>query len=340
MPAHYLPDHLRLALLAGLLALLGMLSIGIGSVSLSVAQVWTALWGGGDETLHTILWQLRVPRCLTALLAGAALATAGLLMQSMFQNPLAGPDVLGVSAGANLGVAVAIIGLGSWLPIVDSRWGLVTAAVAGSVAAMALIVLGSLRLRDHLTLLIIGLMVASAVAALVGILEFFATAEQTRALVVWGFGSLAGVAWAQLQVLALVVMLSLLAAWLGSKQLDLLQLGAVQARSLGMALQRQRTLLILLVCVLTGVVTAYCGLLAFIGIAVPHLARVVVRAHTHRILVPAAALMGGVVLLACDILSRLPYAQGSLPINAITALVGAPVVVWVVLRRKPNVSHT
>ncbi len=314
-----------------------LLGLTAGSVFISPWHVLQILTGSAEPSAYNdIVLLFRLPRILTAVFAGAALALAGLLMQTLFQNPLAGPDVLGITAGASLGVAIftlvggaAIAGLGL------NAVGFTTVgfAVAGSAVAFLAVLAASSRLRGNLTLLILGLMVASIVAALVSALQFFATADETRAFMLWTFGSVGGVTWARLWVLLPTVCLGLAAAALLAKPLNLLLLGEAYAASLGLQVARMRMGILVVTSLLTGAVTAFCGPIAFIGIAVPHIARRLLPTTDHRYLLPLSALTGAFTLAVCDLIAQLPGTSLSLPINVVTSLVGAPVVIVVVLRR-------
>lgn len=320
-------------LLAGATVALLVLSVGVGSVWIPPDEVLRALVSGGDSVSATIVRTLRLPRALAALLAGAALGTAGLQMQTYFRNDLAGPYVLGLSAGASLGVALLVLGAGVLGLGAVGAWGLAAAAFLGAGAVLALVALAALRVSEGATLLIVGLMFASFTSAIVSVLQFFAEADRVQAFLFWTFGSLGGVTWAQLPVLAGGVGAGLLLGGLLVKPLDALLLGERYAESMGVSVARARALVFASTSLLAGTVTAFCGPIAFVGLAVPHLVRALTPQATHRVLVPATALGGAVVLLACDLVARLPGSGLSLPLNAVTSLVGAPVVVWVLLRR-------
>jgi iron complex transport system permease protein len=336
-PAPAEPTPLRfavlLALLAGALALLCLLALSVGAVWVSPAEIVHILLGGkAEETTHAVLLLFRLPRVMTAVLAGAALALCGLQMQTLFQNPLAGPDVLGISAGASLGVAIVVL-IGGSIGATLGAWGLTGAAVAGAAASMALVLAVSVRLRDNLTLLIAGLLVAGLVTAIVSVLQYFATADQMQSFVLWTFGSLGGVTWHRLGIIAPCVAVGVAASLVLAKPLNLLLLGEGYARSMGLNVRRTRYAVIGLVSLLTGCITAFCGPIAFVGIMVPHLARMALPTTNHFKLLPAVALVGAITLVVCDMVAQLPGLSMSLPINAVTSLVGAPVVIWVILTR-------
>lgn len=326
-----------------LLALVGT-ALSLGSAPIPLADAFASLLGQSlaDPVWEGILWQIRLPRCLAALLGGTALALSGLLMQTLFRNPLAGPYSLGISSGAALGAALVILATASipgWSagtaaqgPLADLvDLGVAGASMAGAALVMALVLAVSRRIRDNATLLILGLMFGQMAGGLVSLLQAFAPAEQIRAFTFWSFGSFAGVTWAQMPILAGATLAGLLAAGFCVKPLNALLLGDTYARSLGVSLQSTRLLLLAGASVLAGAVTAFCGPVAFLGLAVPHLARGLFRTADHRVLVPACVLLGAAMALASDIAAGLPGSDRALPLNAVTALVGAPVVIRVLL---------
>lgn len=328
--------------LLGLTALLFVLSLTLGSVAIPFAEVLAALVGRPttDAAWAAIVRDFRLPRALTALLAGAALSASGLLMQTLFRNALAGPYVLGLSAGASLGVAVVvlagssvgfagIVGLGGL-----GAWTLIGASVAGSAVVLGLIGWVATRIEDSTTLLILGLMFSSLTGAVVSILQYLSDADQIQAFLLWTFGSLGGVTWLQLAVLGPTLAVSLVGCLLLIKALNVLLLGERYAASLGLHLTRTRLGVIGLTSVLAGGVTAFCGPIAFLGLAVPHLTRAVLNTSDHRAVLPACLPAGSALLLTCDLLARLPGTALTLPINAVTALFGAPVVIWILLRQR------
>jgi iron complex transport system permease protein len=336
----------RPAVLVGLVALLLALtaaSLSLGSAPIPIADAALSLLGKplADPVWEGILWQIRMPRCLAALLAGASLALAGLLMQTLFRNPLANPYSLSVSSGASLGAAAVILAAGAgpaWLGSsgLAADLGVAGASLAGAAAVMALVLLVSRRIRDNATLLILGLMFGQAAGGLVSVLQAFSPAERIRDFTFWSFGSFAGVTWGQMPILGAAAGLGLLSAVACVKPLNALLLGEAYARSLGVPLQKTRVLLLGGASLMAGAVTAFCGPVAFIGLAVPHLCRGLLRTADHRLLVPSAALMGAALALGADIVAALPGSDRALPLNAVTALVGAPVVIRVLLRRRPG----
>ncbi|MEL6673635.1 MAG: iron ABC transporter permease [Bacteroidota bacterium] len=328
--------------LLGLLGSLFILDLAWGSVSIPFNEVLSWLTGQStsEQGWDNILTYLRLPKACSAVLVGGALAVGGLMMQTLFRNPLAGPSVLGLTAGASLGVALVMLSSGaatSILAIQQLGIGgsslMVLAASMGAGLVMGLILLMSFRIRDHVVLLILGIMLGFLTTAVVSIWQYFSSPEQIQDYLIWTFGSLGGQSPAQLQIMALVIGLALLLAFIQSKSLNLLLLGEAYARSMGLSVKPARAWIIALTSLLAGTVTGFCGPIGFIGIAVPHLARSLFQTADHRYLIPLNVLLGAVVMLACDLIASLPGSAVSLPINAVTALVGAPVVIWVILRR-------
>jgi len=327
-------------LLFAILILLFLVDIFLGSVTIPPGQIIQILLGNYQEqhAWQSIVMQFRLPRALTALLAGSSLALAGLLMQTYFRNPLAGPFVLGISSGASLGVALLVLS-GSFLGGIFVQWGanqwfMVLAASLGSGLVLALVLVASNRIKDSMTLLIIGLMFGSATGAIVGILQFFSRAEQIQVFLLWTMGSLGSLSWAEIQVFVLIFIVSVLISFTLFKTLNSLLMGENYARSMGIEIKKSRILIIAVTSLLAGATTAFCGPLAFVGIAVPHIARMIMPTSEHKILLPATLLSGAIILLFCDIISQLPGSQNVLPINAITSLMGAPVIIWVIMRKR------
>ncbi len=326
--------------LTTLFVILLFASIWIGSVYIPLPELARILTGGqpGLEVNQTIIHEFRIPRALTATVAGAGLALSGLLMQTLFRNPLAGPFVLGISSGASLGVALVILaGIGSWALLVG--WGLALAASLGAAAVMLLTLSLALRVRDVMSLLIIGLMVGSLTSALVGIMQYFSTGEEIQTFILWTFGSLGGLSWDELRIMGLLVIAGSFISFALIKPLNALLLSENYALSMGIRLLQARAFVILCTSLIAGAITAFCGPIAFVGLAVPHFSRLLFRTSDHRTLVPATLLCGAVIMLACDLVARIPGSDLVLPINAVTSLVGAPVVIWLVLKRG-NVSQS
>lgn len=310
--------------------------VATGSVSVPLGASLRILLGGEVEpaTWSQIVLHLRLPRAVTAALAGAALATSGLMMQTLFRNPLAGPFVLGISSGASLGVALVVLGSGAGFAAgLVSALGHVAAGIAGAGLVLVLVVVTARRVPT-LTLLILGVLFGYAASALVSILLRFGTAESVQSYVIWTQGEFASVSWAEMRVLAPLLGVGLVMAGLAVKPLDALLLGESYARSLGVGVERSRLWLISATALLAGAVTAFCGPIGFLGVAVPHLGRGLLRTSSHRLLVPAVALLGACLALVADLLAQLPGSSSVLPLNAVTALLGAPVVIWVIVRAR------
>ncbi len=312
-------------MLSVLTAVLFCVDLSVGAVSIPVADVWAALTGGDcPDATAFIVRNIRLIKAVVALLTGAALSVSGLQMQTLFRNPLAGPYVLGISSGASLGVALVVLaGMSSSVGIAGAAW-------VGAAAVLIVIASVGHRIKDIMVILILGMMFSSGVGAVVQILQYLSEEESLKAFVIWTMGSLGDVTGTQLAVLAPAVVVGLILAVATIKPLNLLLFGEEYAVTMGLNLRRSRLLLFLSTTLLAGTVTAFCGPIGFIGLAMPHVARMLMRDSDHRVLIPATALAGGAVLLLCDIISKL----FTLPINAITALLGIPVVVWVVLRNK------
>jgi iron complex transport system permease protein len=329
-------NRLLFLLLLILLLLLFYLDLCVGSVSLGWRDVITAFTGQFESELgRRILFEFRLPRAVTAVMAGMALSAAGLQMQTLFRNPLAGPYVLGLSSGAGLGVALLVLGLpfvGGIATGMPSSISILLAASLGASLVMLLMLLVSFRVRDVLTLLILGILLGSALSAIISILQYFTSESALRIFVIWTMGSLGGVSATQLNVLVPSVILGCLLAIASVKMLNGLLLGEDEARSLGVNILLARVLVFLSTSLLAGAITAFCGPIGFIGVAVPHLARMMFGTSDHRILMPASFLCGAIMMLLSDMLSQLPGTGMLLPINAVTSLLGIPVIVWIIFR--------
>ena len=329
-----------------LLLILVLLNIALGSVYIPFPEILSTLSGHAieNEGWRNIIIQFRVPKAITAVLVGSGLGISGLLMQTLFRNPLAGPFVLGISSGASLGVAIAILagmslGFGLTQMGIGGAWILTVSASLGAILVLGIVVLVSLKVQDSMSLLIIGLMFGSATGAVVTVLQFFSKAESIQAYLVWTFGSLGGVTWQELEVFLPVVLIGLVVSFLMSKTLNALLLGDNYARSLGVDIKRARLMIIIVTAILAGTITAFCGPIAFIGIAIPHITRLIFNTSNHRILFPMVILCGAILMLICDIIAQIPGQQYTLPINAVTSVFGAPLVIMLVMRRK-NFSKT
>jgi iron complex transport system permease protein len=338
--------EVKLLLLALLLAALFVISIAVGSVSMPVGDVLTILLGGepARATWTTIVLDFRLPKAITALLAGAALGVGGLIVQTLFRNPLADPYVLGVSSGASLGVALVVLASGAagstmlaGLSFIGDV-AVIAAASVGAALVMLLVLLVARQVRSVLTLLILGLMFGYAVGSFVSILMHFAIPERVQAYIQWTFGTFGAVTWSKLGVFALVICLALVMTLAAAKPLNALLLGETYARSMGVEVRRVRVWLLAALALLAGAVTAFCGPIGFLGIAVPHIARMVFRTADHAWLLPACGLLGAGLALLADIIAGVPGSQIMLPLNAVTALLGAPVVVWLLLRSRERIG--
>lgn len=341
LEASYSKWSRTMLLLGFILLVCFLLNISLGSVHITLEALLNYLTfrSTGNDSWDLILTNFRIPKALTALLVGGALGVSGLQMQTLFRNPLAGPYVLGISSGAGLGVALAIFlgfAVGGFLELsgVGRSWLLVIAAGAGSLIVLGIISLAAQRLKDSVTLLIIGLMFGATSGAIVSILQFFSQAENIQAYVIWSFGSLGSLSWAELFVFIPILLLGLCGSILLSKPLNALLLGESYATSLGLNLKRNRLYIILNTAILAGTVTAFCGPIAFFGIALPHLTRMLFNTTNHLMLTPLVILFGAILMLIFDGIAQLPGTEITLPINAVTALFGAPFVIYILLKKK------
>lgn len=336
------PTILLMAFILASIVLFFLLNLLLGSVAIPFRSVWNILWGSTDESViwQNIIWKSRVPQSLTALVAGAGLSISGLQMQTVFRNPLAGPSVLGISSGASLGVACVVLLSGTLGGVALSRMGYVgdvalsIAAIIGAMAIMALIVYVSQKVKGNVTLLIIGVMIGYVANAVIGVLKYFSVEEDIRAYVVWGLGSFARVSGDQMVLFICIMIVLIPLSFLLIKTMNLLLLGDGYARNLGLNIKRARLLVISCSGILVAIVTAYCGPIMFIGLAVPHLCRAIFRTSDHRILMPATLLTGASLALFCNLVARMPGFEGALPVNSVTALVGAPIVASVLFRKR------
>ncbi len=318
--------------------LLTVLDLSTGSVYIPPIEIIQALFGNGDnEIWKSIVIEFRLPKTLSAISVGIALSLSGLIMQTLFRNPLAGPFVLGISSGASLGVALLVMG-SIWLPLAVSGVSIVLAACLGSMTVLTVVLSMANRLKDTTSLLILGLMFGSAVGAGVSILQYFSNPEEVQSYLFWTFGSLSGVTWSELQILVPVILVGLTATISISSSLNILNLGDDYAISSGIDLNRMRYSIIAITSVLAGVTTAFCGPIAFIGIAVPHITRLIIITANHNQLTVLVSLTGAGVMLICDIISQLPGFSQSLPINAVTSIFGAPLIIWLIIRRRKMVA--
>lgn len=323
------------------MACLFMAGLMTGSVSIPCSAVWRVLIGedeGVSESWRFIILESRLPQMVTAMLSGACLATAGLMMQTVFRNPLAGPDVFGINGGAGLGVALVMLLAGGSVTLgtlgVTGNVAILAAAFAGAMAVMAIILFSSTLVRDGVMLLVIGIMVGYLSSSVVTLLNYSATEQGIRSFMLWGMGSLDGVTPSLLPLYVAITLAALVLSLLMVKPLNLLSLGDNYARNLGLNTRRARNYALLLTGLLTAVVTAYCGPIAFIGLAVPHIARLLTVTDDMRRLLPITMLTGAVVTMACHLLCFVPGEAGMLPLNAVTPLIGAPVIIYVIIRKR------
>lgn len=325
----------RFILLSIVLLIAFCADIVMGSVMLPLKEVWNVLTGNsGDEVYREIILNHRLPKALTAILTGTALSVSGVLMQTLFRNPLAGPDVLGVTSGASLGVALLTLS-SSALPIyLLAGWGQITAAIIGALLVLMLVIAVSIKVPQTVSLLIIGMMFGNFAGAIVSILQSMANPDTLKLFVSWTFGSLSSVGWTYMYIMAPMVCLGVILAFTLQKRLNVLLLGDNYAIGLGISVFKTRLWVIIATALLAGISTAFTGPIAFIGVTVPHIARGIFHSSNHRIIIPGAILCGGIIMLACDLISQLPGTQGTLPVNSVTALFGAPVIIWIIMKKK------
>ncbi|MFY0713086.1 iron ABC transporter permease [Seonamhaeicola sp. NFXS20] len=315
-------------------------NISLGSVSIPLKDVFNSLIGSNvdRETWQHIIQNYRLPKAITAILVGSGLGISGLLMQTLFRNPLAGPFVLGISSGASLGVALIILGTGLfggiWAAAITSKWSIVIAASLGSFLVLLAVMVVSLKVRDTMAILIIGLMFSSITAAIVSILSYFGSADQLQQYIFWGFGSLGNLTWNEILIFVIIYTIGSCLSVLSIKPLNSLLLGENYAKSLGLNIKTNRLTIIIATSLLAGTITAFAGPIAFIGLAIPHMARQIFNTSNHKVLLPAVFLFGAIVMLICDSIAQLPSTEFTLPINAITSLVGAPVVIWLLVKKQ------
>ncbi|WP_409994008.1 FecCD family ABC transporter permease [Flavobacterium poyangense] len=330
-----------LFLMLGLgLVFMFLASISLGSVTIPLKEVYTSLTGGhaSKSAWEYIIINYRLPKAITAVLVGAGLSISGLLMQTLFRNPLAGPYVLGLSSGASLGVAFVILGAG-FLPsflsaIALSSYGIVIASTLGSTLVLVLVLVVSQKLRDTMAILIVGLMFGSFTTAIVSVLTYFSTAEQLQKFTFWSMGSLGNLSWSSIGVFTVCVSIGLLLSASSIKPLNALLLGENYAKSVGLNFKKARLIILFATSILAGSITAFAGPIAFIGLAVPHIAKLTFQTSNHTILFWSTLFFGATIMLFCDIVSEMPGFEVTLPINAITSIIGAPVVIWLLVRKR------
>ena len=317
-----------------------MLNISLGSVSIPFSEITNALLGAdlSQETWKHILFNYRIPKSITAIVAGSGLSLAGLLMQTLFRNPMAGPSVLGITSGAGLGVALLVMGTGLFggfaIDGLNLNIGIIIAAILGAFLVLLGILLLSYRIKNTLSILIIGLMLGALTTSIVSIMAYFSKAEELQQYMFWGFGSLGHLTKNELLLLSVIVVLGMASVIPFLKPLNALLLGENYAQNMGVNLKHLKNYILIITGVITGIITAFVGPIAFIGLAVPHIARLVFNTSNHKILVPTVVILGAIVLLICDSIAQLPLSEKVIPINAVTSLFGAPLVIWLLIRNK------
>lgn len=331
--------RIQFLFLIAILLICFLINISLGSVSIPLKSIFSSLFGTIENTTwQVIVTDFRLPKAFTAILVGSGLGISGLLMQTLFRNPLAGPFVLGISSGASLGVALVILGSGLFggffATALVSKWSIVIAASLGSFLVLLAVLAVSSKVRDTMAILIIGLMFGSITAAVVSVLSYFSSAEQLQQYIFWGFGSLSNLSWEELLIFFGIYTVGIILSITSIKGLNSLLLGDNYAKSLGLNLKQSRLIIILATSLIAGTVTAFAGPIAFIGLAIPHLTRQIFKTSNHKVLLPAVFLFGAIVMLVCDSIAQIPGSDYTLPINAITALVGAPVVIWLLVRQR------
>ena len=330
----------QFVLLLLLVIVIWFMNISFGSVSIPFLDIFYIIIGDDSikESWQTIILDFRIPKAVTAIMVGSGLSISGLLMQTLFRNPLAGPFVLGISSGASLGVALLILGSsvfgGIFLSISFSNWAIAIAASLGSFLVLSAVIIAANKVRNTMSILIIGLMFGSFTAAIISVLSYFSEAQEIQQYVFWSFGSLGNLSWDELAIFFAIYILGILGVFTIIKPLNSLLLGENYAKSLGVNVKQSRIIILVITSLLTGVITAFSGPIAFIGLAVPHVAKLIFTTSNHKILIPATALTGALVLLVCDIIAQVPTSEFTLPINAITSLFGAPIVIWLLIRKK------
>ncbi len=322
------------------LIVLFFVNISLGSIRIPFQDVYTSLTGGqaSKSTWEYIIINYRLPKAITAVLVGMGLSVSGLLMQTLFRNPLAGPYVLGLSSGASLGVAFVILGASLLPPFLSSvllsSYGIILASTLGSSIVLLAVLLVSQRLRDTMAILIVGLMFGSFTSAIVGVLTYFSSAEQLQKFTFWSMGNLGNLSWSSILILSVCTGTGLLLSAFSIKPLNALLLGENYAKSLGLNFKKTRLIIIFATSILAGSITAYAGPIAFIGLAVPHMAKLLFQTSNHAILFWSTLLTGAAIMIICDILSEIPGMETTLPINAVTSIIGAPVVIWLLVRKR------
>ncbi|WP_322549359.1 iron ABC transporter permease [Flavobacterium psychraquaticum] len=317
-----------------------LVNISLGSVSIPLKEVVKGIFGQEmtKESWEIILWNFRFPKAITAILVGIGLSMSGLLMQTLFRNPLAGPYVLGLSSGASLGVAFVILGTGLLPTYIAlfflSSYGLVVASSLGAFLVLLAVLLVSRKLKDTMAILIVGLMFGSFTSAIVSVLSYFTTAEKLQKFTFWSMGSISNLTWQEISILSLLTFIGIAISFTVIKPLNALLLGEKYAQSIGINYKKTRFLIIVATSILAGSITAFAGPIAFIGLAVPHMAKLLFQTSNHLVLFWSTLLLGAIVMLVCDTIAQVPGNDITLPINAVTSVIGAPIVIWLLVRKK------
>ena len=322
------------------LLLMTIINISFGSVTIPFSEVISILFGNDSskQSWEVILLDFRLPKAITAILVGSGLSISGLLMQTLFRNPLAGPFVLGISSGASLGVALLILGSsflgGFFTTLTHSNWSLAIASSLGASLILFTVMIAANKIRNTMSILIIGLMFGTLTASFISILTFFSEAVQIQQYVFWSFGSLGNLSWNELSVFGIIFSIGILSLLRIIKPLNSFLLGENYSKSMGINIKKSRNIILIVTSLLTGVITAFSGPIAFVGLAVPHITKLIFKTSNHKILLPAVGVLGAIILLICDLIAQLPTSEYTLPINAVTSLFGAPVVIWLLIRKK------
>ncbi|MFC2109820.1 FecCD family ABC transporter permease [Bacteroidota bacterium] len=329
-------------LLSSVLVLVAFVNISLGSVAIPFKELLKILFFTSDskDSWQYIIYNFRIPKGITAIFVGSGLGVSGLLMQTLFRNPLAGPFVLGISSGSSLGVACLILGsslfgvyFNQWIL---STWSITIASSLGAFLVLSSVLIAVKKIRNTMSILIIGLMFGSISAAIINVLSYFSSAEKLQQFIFWSFGSLGNLSWYELAVFAFILILSTAFLLTIIKPLNSLLLGENYAISVGVNIKRTRYIVLITTSLITGVITAFSGPIAFIGLAVPHLTKLIFNTSDHRVLLPAVAINGAILMLVCDAIAQLPGSEYTLPINAVTSLFGAPIVIWLLVRKQKN----
>jgi len=326
-------------LLLILLVVLWFLNISLGSVSIPFKDVFSSIFNGevSKDSWRAIVLNYRIPKAITAILVGSGLSISGLLMQTLFRNPLAGPFVLGISSGASLGVAILILGaslIGGISGFAFSSFSMAIAASLGAFLVLSAVLIAANKVRNTMSILIIGLMFGSITSAIISVLAYFSSAEQLQQFIFWGFGSLGNLSWNELKIFALISTIGASLLFFIIKPLNSMLLGENYAKSMGVNIKKTRNIVLITTSILTGVITAFSGPIAFVGLAVPHLTKLVFNTSNHKILLPSVTIVGAILMLIADMIAQLPTSEYTLPINAITSLFGAPIVIWLLIRKR------